>query len=333
MHLPQFHEIPENNEWWGEGFTEWTNLNRENKWGGLEPLFGQYNLLDKSTMEMQYKLSSEYGVYGFCYYHYYFKGKKLLEKPVENLLKWKDIPQNFCFCWANHSWKKSWNGTQEILVKQEYGIQEDWEEHFEYLKSFFLDKRYIKVDNKPMFMIYAPFIEREEVVEFFNKKCIEIGFDGIYIITSYTFKKNQNKYPVVLREPIVCMATFIMRLKGKILRMLSQYIKPKSPKLYNGQKLMRRSIRVLKKYKGVHFPCAFSMWNNTYRHGARGYIITPPSKKTFVNYIRAIKNHCTQRNIEYCFFNAWNEWAEGMVLEPDTVNGYKFLEGVKEALK
>ena len=139
-HLPQFHEIPENNEWWGDGFTEWTNINKPNKVGGdLQPLLGQYNMLDKNTLIMQTELAQKYGIYGFCYYHYWFEGKKLLEKPVELLLKEKDINQKYCFCWANHSWFRSWQGSKEMLIEQTYGTEKQWSEHFDYLKYYFVD--------------------------------------------------------------------------------------------------------------------------------------------------------------------------------------------------
>ena len=125
--LPQFHEIPENDKWWGKGFTEWTNVKNARSLfkGHVQPKHplndNYYNLLDKSTVEWQTKLMNQYGIDGFIYYHYYFTGKLLLEKPAENLLKWKDIPQNFFFCWANHTWNRSWEGKTDILLEQKYG--------------------------------------------------------------------------------------------------------------------------------------------------------------------------------------------------------------------
>ena len=113
-----------------------------------------YNLLDKETVEWQTKLMKKYHVDGLIYYHYYFKGKLLLEKPAENLLKWKDIDQPFFFCWANHSWFRSWEGSKKLLVKQKYGNKEDWEKHFQYLLPFFIDARYEKKDGKPLFMVF-----------------------------------------------------------------------------------------------------------------------------------------------------------------------------------
>ena len=166
MYLPQFHEVEENNEWWGNGYTEWTAVKK------ATPLFhghkqpkapfndNYYNLLDKQTMITQAKLAEEYGIDGFCFYHYYFKnGRKILEKPAENLLKWKDINMPYCFCWANETWARTWsnisganawgskfeNKKQKagsgILLEQRYGQEKEWEEHLEYLIPFFKDEK------------------------------------------------------------------------------------------------------------------------------------------------------------------------------------------------
>jgi hypothetical protein len=221
--LPQFHEIEENNKWWGKGFTEWVNVKKakplyKDHLQPKEPEDGYYNLLDKNTVIHQTSLIHKYGIDGMIYYHYYFKGKKLLEKPVENLLRWKEINQPFFFCWANHSWIKSWNGTQEMLQEQVYGDEIDWENHFNYLLPFFKDKRYIKKDNKPLFMIFKSiFKEKDDIFNFFNNKCKENGFDGIYIINSCNDLKEfdinshaQTEYSTYqfLREPLFSLTSY-----------------------------------------------------------------------------------------------------------------------------
>ena len=174
--LPQFHEIPENDEWWGKGFTEWTNVK------DAKPLYkghqqpkhpmnnNYYNLLHKNVVEWQTELMNKSGLDGFIYYHYYFTGKKLLEKPAENLLKWKDIPQRFFFCWANHTWNRSWEGKKTILLEQTYGTKDDWEKHFQYLLPLFKDDRYEKRDNKPLLMIFiSQFNEKNNMFQYFDK--------------------------------------------------------------------------------------------------------------------------------------------------------------------
>lgn len=340
--LPQFHEIEENNLWWGKGFTEWVNVKNakpffKNHLQPKKPIDGYYNLLEKSTVELQTKLMNEHNVDGLIYYHYYFTGKKLLEKPAENLLKWKDINQKFFFCWANHSWIRSWNGTKEILLEQTYGTKNDWLAHFNYLLPFFKDERYEKKDNRPLFMIFnSIFDEKTEMLEFFDKKCKENGFDGIYIIDScFDIKdyeencKIEESYEklIFLREPnfaIHSYKKFSIRLINKIKRVLNSILKQKKFIIkYNGNKLVKNSQKKMVKGNNIIHGLFFE-WDNTPRHKNRGYIISPIDKKTFLEYMNKIKDE------EYVFINAWNEWAEGMILEGTEENEYKYLEWIKE---
>ena len=342
--LPQFHEIEENNKWWGKGFTEWVNVKNakpmfKNHKQPKVPLNGYYNLLKKETVINQTNIMHQYGIDGLIYYHYYFKGKKLLEKPAENLLKWKDIDQNFFFCWANHSWKKTWNGTMEILQEQTYGLQKEWEEHFNYLLPFFKDSRYEKVNNKPLFMFFlSDFKEKEEMILLFDKLCKENGFNGIQIIetiSDITYdRKVSNKMHEKLyfyREPSYCVSLYFEKIKYKPIRFVK-----KIKKIICQKFSINRFVRVIKGDTllkiGMKNICSFSNiihgmffeWDNTPRHKNRGYIISPISKSMFFEYMKRIENE------KYLFINAWNEWAEGMILEPTMENGYKYLEWIKE---
>ena len=339
FYLPQFHEIEENNKWWGKGFTEWVNVKNakplfKNHKQPKVPIDGYYDLLKKETVIHQTELINKYNLDGLIYYHYYFKGKKLLEKPAENLLKWKDIPQNFFFCWANHSWIRSWEGNSTMLQEQTYGTIEDWEEHFNYLLPFFKDNRYVKRNNKPLFMIFkSNFEEKNQMFDYFNKKCIENGFDGIIIINTcnilkeyHRLKKNKTNYESMyfFREPSFSMNEsrgFLRKSIDKIKKIAG--IKYKPFKIYDGNKFIKTSIR---KYfydsRVIHG--LFFEWDNTPRHGKRGYVIKPISKKYFNKYINVLNNE------EYVFINAWNEWAEGMILEGTKENGFKYLEWISE---
>lgn len=338
FYLPQFHEIPENNEWWGKGFTEWTNVRKAKPLfkGHAQPLHplnnNYYDLMDKSTVEWQTRLMKKHGLTGMIYYHYYFCGKKLLEKPAENLLKWKDIDQPFFFCWANHSWKKTWNGTSELLVEQTYGNKSDWEEHFQYLLPFFKDDRYEKSNNKPLFMLFKPdFEEKTEIVEYFDKRCKESGFDGIYIINGAICTKDLE--PIhsdveeiwYLKEPSASMTLFYDKLKSIPFSIYNRTMKILSKKhifKYNGDKLLKE--RTDYKTNIPYIPGLFFGWDNTPRHGSRGDFVSAPRKETVWKYLDSMKDS------EYLFINAWNEWCEGMVLEPTEENGYKYLEWMKE---
>ena len=349
LYLPQFHETEENNEWWGKGFTEWTHVSGAKALfdGHLQPIRplnnNYYNLLEKETVEWQTQLMKKYHIDGMVYYHYYFKGKLLLEKPAENLLKWKDIDQPFFFCWANHTWYKAVDGKKDTLIEQVYGTKEDWEKHFEYLLPFFKDARYEKKESKPVFMIYAPdFSEKKEMVDYFDERCKEEGFDGIYVIETFSNSVNRSNFSnfyenicnqteqVYVREP--SFSTCIedrnrkhspMRIILKVLRELSYKGKISWVNKYSGNKLYDIMYRHTPRLKNICHGIFFS-WDNTPRHGVRGYIITPPKKEKFIKYANSIQND------EYVFINAWNEWAEGMILEPTEHLKYEYLEWIKE---
>ena len=345
--LPQFHSIPENDEWWGEGFTEWTNVKK------AMPLFKRhtqpihplndyyYNLLDLSTIRWQTDLMNQYRIDGFIYYHYYFEGKLLLEKPAEILLKNKDINQNFFFCWANHSWKRSWEGKSTVLIEQTYGDIEAWEAHFQYLLPFFKDERYEKKDNKPLFMFFFPFFkEKNEIVSYFDKRCKEVGFDGISIIDSiqntytaeYSFycshPSNYTNY-IFFREPGVCQQR--VRKKHPFVSLVKRFRAFLNKKYqignyvftYNGDSILKTSLK--SKYNDTKILRGlFFEWDNTPRHGQRGYIIKPISRRMFSKFM----DSCSQQ--DYIFVNAWNEWCEGMILEPTKEKEYTYLEWIKE---
>lgn len=344
--LPQFHTIPENDEWWGKGFTEWVNVKKakplfKNHNQPLVPLHNNYYcLLEKETVEWQTKLMKDYGIDGFIYYHYYFTGKKLLEKPAENLLQWTDIAQPFFFCWANHSWNRSWEGKRTILLEQKYGNEAEWEEHFQYLLPFFKDSRYEKRDNKPLFMIFQPeFAEMKKMVEYFNHRCIEEGFHGIAIIETLhdinrgINKKESSKFTefYFCREPAIGKNIYetdkryyFQRGLKKIQRIVKKSVFHKHAiTKYDGNVLYNCSMRKIDYFNKKIIPGMFFSWDNTPRHMDRGYVITPPSEKTIRLFFDRIKN------CEYVFINAWNEWAEGMVLEPTSRDGYKYLEMIK----
>lgn len=188
LYLPQFHNIKENSEWWGENFTEWVNVKNakplfENHVQPKKPLNDNYyNLLDPKVQEWQSKIAKEYGIFGFCYYHYWFNGRMLLEKPMERMLTNKNVDIPFCICWANDTWTRGWVGEPNVvLMQQVYGGKEDWDAHYQYLKPFFFDKRYIFKDDKPLFVIYKPqdIPECDQMMEYWNELAKKDGFKGI----------------------------------------------------------------------------------------------------------------------------------------------------------
>ena len=196
FYLPQFHTIPENDTWWGKGFTEWVNVKK------AKPLFkghdqpriplnnNYYDLNNPETLKWQANLAHQYGVDGFCFYHYWFKGKLLLEKPAESLLKRENIALDYCFCWANEPWARTWDGrNRNVLMPQEYGGREEWKKHFDYLLPFFKDVRYIKENNKPMFVIYKSTLIEEcrDMMDYWSELAVNNGFEGLFFVE--TLKK------------------------------------------------------------------------------------------------------------------------------------------------
>lgn len=344
-HLPQFHSIKENDEWWGKGFTEWTNTKK------AKPLFKghiqpkeplnkkYYNLLEKDTMIWQNNLSKEHGIYGFCYYHYWFNGKLLLEKPLENLLNWKDIPQKFCLSWANEPWARTWDGqNKKVLMPQTYGNEKEWENHFNYLLKFFKDERYIKVNDKPLFLIYrTENIPRcNEMINYWNKLAQQNGLKGIHIIETLNSFQHDSKCKdsdgVVYMEPMLSLKeniqnrSLLIKIRDKIKNNLISPYKYDYQKIWNY--ILSRNYQKIKnkdQYLG-----AFVSWDNTARKGKKGVVITGSTPKKFEECMKKQIENTKKINSEFIFINAWNEWAEGTYLEPDIENKDEYLKVIKK---
>lgn len=359
FHLPQFHAIKENDEWWGEGFTEWTNVRR------AEPLFlghhqprvpldnNYYDLLEKDVRQWQGKIAKQYGIFGFCFYHYWFDGKLLLEKPLELMLKdgEPDIP--FCLSWANEPWTRTWDGKEhEVLISQNYGGKDDWHKHFEYLLNFFTDRRYIKVANKPLFLIYRldHINNYEEMIAFWRKAAIENGFEGLHIAqikNSFCDKDLVGVDSVVFLEPMNTINFHIpfasldnFWRKGKVLANKTFLKTAKNPpKIFLGTKsydyiwkhILSRNVS---KNKVPIYPGAFVDWDNSPRRGKFGFMITGASPDKFEIYLRKLVEKTRREyKTDFIFINAWNEWAEGAYLEPDDKHQFGFLEAIKKVLE
>lgn len=366
FYLPQFHSIPENDQWWGKDFTEWVNVKK------AKPLFDgheqpkrplndfYYDLRNDSVKIWQAELAKKYGVYGFCYYHYWFEGKMLLEKPMEEMLKNPDVDIPFCISWANASWTKEWVGdSKKVLIPQTYGGQEDWDAHYKYLRQFFKDKRYIFKDDKPLFIVYNP-VEIPNcsmMLDYFNKEAIKDGFPGICFVSQMpgVFKDKTGiieKFDYCIEfEPTHTLLKYDKNRKKvlrKIKRIIVKIFGPIATKIFhrdlqaiNFQKEVRK-IDYDDFYKSMlknrpeldkSIPGAFARWDNTPRKENRGicYINNTPEK--FGRYLSKQIQRC--RNIykqDMLFMYAWNEWAEGGFLEPDEQYQYKYLEEIKKAL-
>lgn len=353
MYLPQFHEVPENDEWWGKGFTEWTTVKAASSlFDGHDqpkkPLNNNYyNLLDKSTMLFQNELIKKYGIGGLCFYHYYFReGKQILEKPAENLLKWTDIDTPFCFCWANESWARTWSNIgnknawsekfekidsiqekgKDVLLEQKYGREDEWRKHFEYLLPFFKDERYIKKDGAPIFLIYKP----EEIgclyqmTDYWKKLSEYYHIPGIYFIGMNTVHKGNGLNAIVLNAPNMFWNP-VMRGKD-ILPIWTSGIKVFEYEKVWDNILSAKPVDGCKTYFG-----GFVNYDDTPRRNKNGMVIRGGSVEKFRKYLFELYKKNYQMGNEFVFINAWNEWGEGMYLEPDEVHGFRYLEAVQDA--
>lgn len=363
FYLPQFHAIPENDMMWGNGFTEWDNMKNakalyeEHYQPGIPLNNNYYNLLDEKTLKWQVDLAKDNNIYGFCMYHYWFDGKLLLEKPVEMFLNDKKLDINYCICWANEPWTKAWvSKSDEVLYEQVYGNEENWETHFQYLLPFFQDKRYIKEDNKPLFVIYRP--EQinclNEMLDYFDNRAKENGFDGMvfaYQQIAFDLQKDKDdsrfKYNIEY-EPAYSMHDIrnenlahnkLFNIGKKVDKIwmrvfdstLSEHYLKKVRRM-NYDQLWKANInRMPKSSKNV--AGVFVDWDNTPRRGTKGIVVDGANPQKFKKYfkekVEMIKKYYSS---DYIFIFAWNEWAEGGYLEPDKRYKDKYLKAIKEVL-
>ncbi|WP_293744069.1 glycoside hydrolase family 99-like domain-containing protein [uncultured Pedobacter sp.] len=350
IYLPQYHPIPENDEWWGKGFTEWRNVVKgkvivEGQYQPHLPAdLGFYDLRLPEIMEEQAKLAQDHGIHGFCFYHYWFNGKRLLEMPVNNFLlaKKPDIP--FCLCWANENWSRNWDGKfNESLIKQDYSEQDDLD-HIKYLfEDVFSDDRYIKIDGKPVFVIYRPslFPNINKTIETWQAEAKKYGYPGIYTVFFWGFdagvepKKwgfdaaaqfTPNKMSFVRKRAIF---SELMRKLGVFAPLRSRFLVIKYKEVVDFYKkfVFPKNFRL--------FPCVTPMWDNYVRRREKGgTILTHSTPELYQDWLEDVCERFEPTGEEnLVFINAWNEWAEGNHLEPCEKWGSKYLEATAEVLK
>ena len=345
MYLPQFHRVKENDEWWGKGFTEWVAVKNAKSLyeGHLQPHVPNngwyYDLLEKETMEKQAQLVTKAGLDGICIYHYWFeKGRRILENPEKNLLRWKEIELPFCFSWANETWARTWSNLTEkntwtsefeterkyddigILLNQKYGFELDWTEHFNYLLPFFKDKRYLKIDGKPIFVIHKckDIYCLDNMLDLWNELAKKNGLDGIYIIGN-SIRESQKE---------ACDEIFVCEPGEAMIR--SEYVKRNNVRCFDYDEIWE-SILNRKNEENVSIG-AYTGYDDTPRHGIYGSIIENASPQKFEKYISRLIKKNIQNNAEVMFINAWNEWGEGMYLEPDEIFHDDYINALNRAV-
>lgn len=354
IYLPQFHPIPENNIWWEEGFTEWTNVAK------AKPLFkghyqphlpadmGYYDLRVPEAREAQAALAKEHGIYGFCYYHYWFNGRRLLERPFNEVLETGKPDFPFMLFWANETWSRRWLGEErDILIKQTYSTEDD-HNHAAYLVNVFKDKRYITIDGSPVFIIYRPFDlpDVAATIRILRNAAEKEGLK-LYIVASNShaplhaqqqllnlgFDSVLNFMPQLGALPDFLSNRFLWR---RLSRNMLQHSKPSGRlKLFS----YKQALKQMQRKEPTDFknivPCVFTGWDNTARRNNNAIIIEGNTPALFkAELIRVKEKLSASRNEHDLFFiNAWNEWAEGNHLEPDVLHGSAFLKAVKDVFE
>jgi lipopolysaccharide biosynthesis protein len=355
FYLPQYHPIPENDAWWGKGFTEWTNVTK------ARPLFpghyqphlpadlGFYDLRVAESREAQAELARQYGITGFCYYHYWFSGRRLLHRPFDEVLTSGRPDFPFCLCWANENWTRIWDGgDSEILMKQTYSHEDDLA-HIRWLARAFADPRYIRVENKPLFIIYHAFQlpNIQKTTAIWRDECRRLGIGEIFLCRVDTtgadvlppkevgldaaveFHPDRGSMGVTLgyhrlREFRWNDLHFFLRQK-----LLSDNIIA-----YNYRHVVSSmSRRIQPDY--LRFPCVMPSWDNSPRRRRGPMLFIESSPKLFHQWVVArLANLAKSANTpRILFVNAWNEWGEGNHLEPDQRYGRSYLEALRDALQ
>jgi hypothetical protein len=345
FYLPQFHPTPENSKWWGDGFTEWTNVTKARPIfpGHYQPFLpsdlGFYDLRCAESRVQQADLAEHFGVTAFCYWHYWFAGRRILERPFQEVLESKSPNFPFCLGWANQTWSGTWHGAPDkILIEQTYPGPADDMAHFEYLLTAFSDPRYLRIDGKPLLYIFRPEdlpnpkAWSASINEFMKVR----GLDGVYIVGEISDllgnspkADNAEKYGfdamVYMRLPAKTSSTdqLMMRLRRKFLRQPERYqvrnkVFPYPPNIKST----------------TTFPCVYTNWDNTPRSGVRGLVLEGTCPEIYEMHLSQALEVVRKDNPDkpLVFIKSWNEWAEGNVLEPSARFGRGFLDAHKRVV-
>ena len=344
FYLPQFHPIPENDKWWGKGFTEWTNVAK------AKPLFpghyqphvpadlGFYDLRVPETRMAQAEMAREYGIEAFCYYHYWFAGKRLIERPFNEVLESGEPDFPFCLCWANQTWTGIWHGCpNRILIEQTYPGMNDYKNHFYELLKAFSDDRYVKVDGKPLFVIYRPLEipDVTRVTDFWRELALRSGLKGLYLVgISHLdpFDAENSGFDARISQKLPPRTGGISS-RYKLLKLYALFKNGKIPALYRYQDVI--NFIVTKRTHGKDdYPCVIPNWDNTPRSGVNGLVLHESTPASFGEQVRIARNTVLHQPEErrLIFLKSWNEWAEGNHMEPDMRFGREYLEALKKEI-
>ncbi len=350
IYLPQYHPFKENDEWWGAGFTEWTNVSRATPkfHGHYQPHIpadlGFYDLRLPETRIQQAALAARYGIYGFCYYHYWFSGKVLMERPMREMLESNAPRFPFMICWANESWTRAWDGGErEILINQNYSVN-DSREHIKWMLPYLKDPRYIRIDNRPVIAIYrtTSIPDLQQMLKIWREEAEKEGVE-LYVCRMESFAECGGSFitedidAAIEFEPFTPTLLKMMRSHHPVnlLRKLKEKCSRLRLRRVNCEKYvgLRMKDPIRKSYKC--YPCVFPSWDNTSRRKFGMTVFVKSSPLLFKKWLRHVlmtfRPYSKEENL--VFINAWNEWAEGNHLEPDLKWGHAWLDAVKEAVE
>ena len=362
-YLPQFHTIPENDLWWGEGYTDWDGVKKARPLfkGHLQPTVPldhkYYSLDDPEVIRHQIQLANEAGIYGFSIYHYWFDNDlHLLEKPSEMILSHPDWPINYMFNWDNASWKRTWSAIKNandiapeadtgkagpddtgLLAELKYGDKNDWKIHFDHLLRFFKDPRYIKIDDKPVFCIFNPENDPEtlkKMFKYWDGLARESGFSGLHLIAKNNHGEN-TVTPYSYRYEPPYSGWENRTVFDKVIDKARIWIGKKAgkPSKYDFGKVWDKILENAEKCTDPNTIYGAAVgYDDTPRRAGGGKVIVNRSPDSFCGYLTGLIDICEKQGREYIFLTAWNEWGEGAYLEPDEDNKYDYLNAVKRAL-
>jgi lipopolysaccharide biosynthesis protein len=341
FYLPQFHPIPENDEWWGEGFTEWVNVRR------AMPLFrghqqprvpadlGYYDLRDPHTRSAQADLARQHGIGAFCYYHYWFDGRRLLERPLTDMLDSGEPDFPFMLCWANENWTRAWDGgTQDVLMAQHHSVADDLR-HFRHLAPIFEDPRYVRIDGRPVFLVYRAGLldDARQTAETWRHEADRIGVAQPYLCHVESFPTEERDPAAIGFDAAVEFAPQFAylphwRRTNRLFRkMAAAGVAPRrlAHHIVDYGSVMNRMLAKPNRDYTWH-RTATPGWDNTPRRASGGVILRDSTPELFGAWITSLLRDGAATGSSFVFINAWNEWAEGAYLEPDQEWGRGYLE-------
>lgn len=351
MYLPQYHQIPENDEFWGKGFTDWVSVRKSKPLydGHDQPRVPQndyyYDLSKKEDIEWQVKLARENGIYGFGIYHYWFNNEKnLLTRPAEIIRDNKDIDINYFFAWDNNNWARSWSNVKgnawatteenqqehkgpQVLIPYILGKEPDWENHYNEVVKYFKDERYIKKDGKPLFIIFRHTDDIDDMCAYWDTLAKRDGFPGMFFIFK-NGNREQNKFHY---QPIYSGWEYLPLVK-RIVRRIKGYlgIKTNGIRFYSYDEIWRKIIKTAKQCRDEkQYYGAFVSYDDTPRRGNKGIVVKDSTPEKFRQYLTELASVSKQQGKEFIFTTAWNEWGEGAYMEPDVTNGEDYLKAIK----